>query len=110
MLNQFMDDQIYLCGFNARVHSLGIVLWTCGCDCNETNVNIICKVQGITTRFYNFHIGTYIYLCHCCQRGRVSKEKKSVKKLPKSVKNLPKGRDVQMGQYDWSNWKRIKEE
>ena len=46
------------------------MLWSCENVYNEIYVNITCKVKIIATSFYNFHIGTYIYLWHYCQRGR----------------------------------------
>ena len=36
------------------------------------NVNSIYKAQGIATRVYKFHIGTYSYPLHYCKRGRES--------------------------------------
>ena len=45
MLHKFKDEQKYLCGIDARVHSLG-VSWNCEDDCDETDINNACKVQG----------------------------------------------------------------
>jgi hypothetical protein len=60
MLHQFMDDKIYLCGVDARVHSLRTISLRCVSDYNKAYVNSTYKVEGITTRFYKFEIGAYI--------------------------------------------------